>query len=226
MATATNAGVDASGREGAGSPGATGLPDGYPSDLVREVVTADGLRYSVRPIRPDDGERLVEFHSHLSPHTCYFRFFSYHPVLNEGEVERFTHVDYDDRVALVAVVDDRIIGVGRYDRRPGTDEAEVAFVVADALQHHGIGSLLLDQLVEIARAHGIATFAAETLCENRAMLDVFVHSGYPVTQEIEWGTVYLRFPIAPTPSSEEAVTRRDRRRQVTRPEGPEGSGSS
>jgi GNAT superfamily N-acetyltransferase len=223
MATDTVTSGGADNRPDPGSPDSVELPDRYPRDLVRRVVTAEGLRYSIRPIRPEDADRLVAFHSHLSPNTCYFRFFSYHPVLSAKEVERFTHVDYADRVALVAVLDDRIIGVGRYDRHPDTDEAEVAFVVADEFQHHGIGSLLLDQLVEVARAHGIATFLADTLSENQNMLNVFIHSGFPVTQEVEYGTVYLRFPIAATPTSRQAVAMRDATRQVSRPDGSDSS---
>ena len=93
--------------------------EGYPSGLERKVVSSDGaLRFRLRPIRPDDGQRLVSFHDHLSDRSCYLRFFSLHPHLSPDEVERFTHVDYEDRLALVAVLDDSIIGVGRYDRQP------------------------------------------------------------------------------------------------------------
>jgi GNAT superfamily N-acetyltransferase len=219
MATDTMAMVWANGQPLAGSSDRVGLPAEYPWDLMHQVEADDGLRYSIRPIQPDDADRLVAFHSHLSPRTRYLRFFSYHPVLSRSEVERFTHVDYKDRLALVAITVDRIIGVGRYDRHPGTDEAEIAFVVADEYQHHGIGSLLLDQLVEAARTQGITTFIADTLYENRAMLDVFLHSGFPVARETEYHTVYLRFPIAPTPSSRQALATRDATRQVTPPDG-------
>lgn len=188
-----------------------------PRTLTCDVVTSEGLRYSVRPIRPDDAARLVAFHSRLSSRTCYLRFFSFHPVLTASEVERFTHVDYVDRLALVAVIDDRIIGVGRYDRKPGTDEAEVAFVIADEYQHHGIGSLLLDELVAAARVRGIEVFLADTLCENRTMLGVFLHSGFAVSRETEYGTVYLRFPIAQTLASQQAEAERNSSRNITRP---------
>ena len=196
------------------NPDQVGLPADYPLDLMHDVVTDEGLRYLCRPIRPDDAERLEAFHSHLSPHTCYLRFFSYHPVLRPDEVERFTHVDYADRLALVAIAGDQIIGVGRYDRQPDTDEAEVAFVIADEYQHHGIGSLLLDELVAAARTEGIATFVAETLYENRAMMDVFLHSGFSVTHETEFDTVYLRFPITSTPRYRQAKAARDATRRV------------
>ncbi len=180
-------------------------PEGYPSGLEREVVSSDGaLRLRLRPIRSDDGQRLVAFHDHLSDRSCFLRFFSLHPHLSLKEVERFTHVDYENRLALVALLDDRIIGVGRYDGRRGSDVAEVAFVVADECQHHGIGSLLLDELASAARERGICTFVAETLHENHPMLDVFFHSGFDITRHFEYGTVSLRFPLAPTPQSEAA----------------------
>jgi GNAT superfamily N-acetyltransferase len=184
---------------------------------MHEVVADDGLRYSIRPIRPDDAEALAAFHARLSPRTCFLRYFSYHPVLSKDEVKRFTQVDYRDRMALVAATDGRIIGVGRYDRHTGTDEAEVAFVIADEYQNHGIGSLLLDLLATAARSRGIRAFLADTLYENQAMLDVFLHSGFPVRRETECGTVSLRFPIEPTTSSSRALAIRDSARRITRP---------
>ena len=183
-------------------------PDGYPHGLERDVVTEDGLRYRVRPIRPDDASRLVAFHEQLSTRSVYLRFFTVHPTLSETEVRRFTTVDYVDRLALVAMVEDRLIAVARYDRAPGATEAEVAFVVADDYQHHGIGSTLLDDLADAARARGVTTFRADTLAENHAMLDVFRHTGFPVSAHTEYGTVTLRFPIASTADYEAARARR------------------
>jgi GNAT superfamily N-acetyltransferase len=175
----------------------------YPSGLERDVASCDGtLRFRLRPIRSDDGQRLVSFHDNLSDRSCYLRFFSLHPHLTANEVERFTHVDYENRLALVAELDGRLIAVGRYDRRPQKEVAEVAFVVADDYQHHGIGSLLLDELAAAARDRGIATFVANTLHENHPMLDVFFHSGFDVTSHGDYGTVSLLFPLEPTPHSE------------------------
>jgi GNAT superfamily N-acetyltransferase len=197
------------------------VPDGYPSDLERDVAGHDGLRYHVRPIRPDDAPRLVAFHEQLSPHSVYMRFFTFHPTLSRGEVERFTTVDYVDRLALVATVGDRLVAVARFDRVPGETEAEVAFVVADEYQHHGIGSLLLDELVRAARQRGIEVFKADTLAENSAMLDVFRHAGFPVTSGVEYGTVTLRFPIAPTEAYRTALAAREEARRLP----PAGEGA-
>ena len=114
----------------------------YPSELERDVVGDGDLHYHVRPIRPDDGPRLVEFHHHLLPRSVFLRFFSFHPELSAKEVEHFCCVDYVNRLALVVESEGRLIAVGRYDSAPGETEAEVAFVVSDEFQHHGIGALV------------------------------------------------------------------------------------
>jgi GNAT superfamily N-acetyltransferase len=186
-----------------------------PIDLNRDVTSLGGPHYRVRPVRPDDAERLIAFHEQLSPQSRYLRFFTYHPTLSATEVEHFTCVDYYDRLALVAEVDDALIAVARFDRHEGTAEAEVAFVVADAFQHHGIGSVLLDQLVVAARERGITTFLADTLADNHTMLSVFLHAGFMVTTHLECGTVSLRFDITPTEPSRRALAARDTTRTIT-----------
>ncbi len=157
----------------------------------------DGATVVFRPIRPDDGDALAAFHDGLSTRSVYRRFFFVHPHLSGPEVERFTRVDYVDRMAYVVEEDGRMVAVGRYERIPGTTEAEVAFVVTDDHQHLGIGTLLLDHLADAARGHGIECFTAQTLSENREMLAVFLSSGFPVTTSSEGGTVTVRFPIDP-----------------------------
>ena len=171
-------------------------PPGYPVELVADDRLVDGTAVHVRPIGPADEGALRAFHDSLSPSTVYLRFFSLHPHLSDREVDRFTHVDYHDRLALVVEADGEMIGVGRFDRLVPTDEAEVAFVVADAYQHHGIGHLLLDHLVQAARPRGIRRFVADTLAGNAAMLGVFLHSGFDVVVTENRGTVHVAFPIA------------------------------
>ena len=171
--------------------------DRYPSQLTCDVVTGDGRAVHLRPIRPDDGSRLRQFHEHLSPRSVYLRYFFMHPRLSFTEVDRLTHVDYVDRLALIGEEGGRIVAVGRYERTPGTAEAEVAFVVEDEYQHQGLGSLLLARLADAALANGVTVFVAETLAENRGMIDVFLKSGFPVSTSTEYGTVHVRFPIDP-----------------------------
>ena len=126
----------------------------YPSELAGDVETTGGLTVHLRPIRPDDGGRLQEFHERLSPQSVYRRFFFMHLRLSVPETERFTHVDYVDRLALVVEYGGRLVAVGRYERLPDSADAEVAFVVADELQHQGIGTMLLEHLADAALKNG------------------------------------------------------------------------
>ena len=89
---------------------------GYPAEWESDVVLTDGGTAHVRPIRPTDADALVALHARLSEETIYLRFFTPHPVLSTLEIERFTQVDYDDRMALIAELDDEMVAVARYDR--------------------------------------------------------------------------------------------------------------
>lgn len=195
----------------------------YPAELEHEVSWTDGTTCRVRPIRPDDGPRLAAFHHRLSTRSSYLRFFTIHPELSADEIERFTRVDYDGRLALVAEHDGALVAVGRYDRLPDSTEAEVAFVVSDEFQHHGIGTLLLDDLAAAARPRGITTFCASTLAENHTMLGVFLHSGFRVTSSRDYETVSLCFSIEPDDQYRAALAARRSAPLVGSPGGPGGA---
>jgi RimJ/RimL family protein N-acetyltransferase len=169
-------------------------PGPYPDALVADIEMDFGVAH-IRPIRRDDADALVAFHERLSRESQYLRFFNVHPHLSPAEVQRFTRVDYHDRLALVVEVGGQLIAVARYDRLGDTDEAEVAFVVADAYQCHGLGGLLLRRLAEAAGARGITRFTAETLPENRRMQSVFEESGFDVQAGHQNGIVTVSFPI-------------------------------
>lgn len=202
--------ADGSGTDMTSGVGSTAraLP-GSLRDAERDVRIRNGQVLHIRPILPEDAPTLVAFHATLSPQSIYLRFFNFHPVLSAGEVERFTHVDYAERLALVVLDGDRLVAVGRYDRVAGTDEAEVAFLVEDAFQHLGIGTLLADELARAARKQGISRFVADTLAENSAMLDMFHGLGFPVRSHFEEGVVKVSFPIEPVPEYLEALARRE-----------------
>ena len=90
-----------------------------------------------------------------------------------------------------------IVAVGRFDRLPGTDDAEVAFVVADEWQGHRVGTYLLEQLAHRARAEGITRFVAEMLSENHRMRQVFGRSGLLVGSATEAGVVHVVLDLRP-----------------------------
>ncbi len=183
-------------------------------DLSRwesDVVLADGGTVHVRPIRPDDAGRFVAFHQGLSPETRYYRFFTPKPRLSDKEIEHFTTVDFRERAALIALLDDEIIAVARFDRWPGRDEAEVAFTVTDAHHGRGVSTLLLEHLAAIARELGIARFTAEVLPDNRPMLGVFRAAGFEVSTQFSSGIIDVAFDLDPTLRFIESVERREQR---------------
>jgi acyl-CoA synthetase (NDP forming)/RimJ/RimL family protein N-acetyltransferase len=182
----------------------------YPAQWEADVVMADGGTVHVRPIRPDDAEGLRTLHQRLSAETIYLRFFSPIPALSEAMVERFTNVDYVDRMALVAELGDNLVGVARYDRVTPATTAEVAFVIDDAHQGRGLGSLLLEHLAATAREAGIHEFEADTLPGNSRMLSVFRAAGFGDERRLADGVVRVRFRIDPTDASVAAIHDRER----------------
>jgi acyl-CoA synthetase (NDP forming)/RimJ/RimL family protein N-acetyltransferase len=186
------------------------LPPTYPARWEADVVLRDGSVAHFRPIRPSDADALQRFHAGQSEESIYMRFFAPLRRLSERDVERFTHVDYHDRVALVAMVESEIIGVGRYDRVDDTT-AEVAFNISDHYQGRGIGSVMLEHLAAIAQEEGFTRFMADVLPHNRKMLAVFSEAGYEVKRKIEDGVVTVSFDIEPTESSQAVRLAREHR---------------
>lgn len=185
----------------------------YPEHWEADVVLRDGSTCHMRPISPDDAQRLRDFHSRLSAQTIYYRFFAPYPELTDRDVKRFTEVDHDSRVAFVATVGGQFVGVGRYDRVSAT-EAEIAFTVRDDFQGRGLGSVLLEHLAAAARERGIDRFVAEVLPGNRKMLGTFAGAGYKVAQELEDGVVRLAFDIEPTEAMRAVARGREKRAEA------------
>lgn len=189
------------------------LPEGYPSAWEADVVLSDGTVAHVRPIRPADADDLRRFHAAQSEESIYLRFFAPLPRLSDRDVHRFTHVDYSDRVALVATMRGDIVGVGRYDRTSARS-AEVAFNVSDRYQGQGIGSVLLEHLAAIGREEGLTGFTAEVLPQNHRMLAVFTDAGYRVGRRVEDGIVEVAVDIEPTDRSTAVAAAREHRAEA------------
>ncbi|WP_284741139.1 bifunctional GNAT family N-acetyltransferase/acetate--CoA ligase family protein [Amycolatopsis sp. RTGN1] len=176
-------------------------PFDYPRDWEADVVLSDGGTVHLRPVVPTDADGLVAFHGKLSERTRYFRYFGAYPRIPEKDLKRFSTVDHHDRVAFAAFLGDDIVAVGRYERLDHGPSAEVAFVVSDAHQGRGLGSILLEHLAAAASECGLRRFVAEVLAENAAMVRVFRDAGYQVSREIEEGVLHLEFDIDPTEES-------------------------
>ncbi|RSN04241.1 GNAT family N-acetyltransferase [Nonomuraea sp. WAC 01424] len=177
----------------------------YPAHWEADVVLADGGTAHVRPIRPADADRLRAFYSRLSDESIYFRFFGPRPRLSDRDVERFTNVDYDNRVALIATIGAEMVAVIRYDRT-GPGEAEVAFLVEDAHQGRGVASVLLEHLAATARERGIERFVADVLPANMKMMGVLRQAGYTAQSRFADGVVRMTLDLTPTETSAEVTT--------------------
>ncbi|KAF0970774.1 bifunctional acetate--CoA ligase family protein/GNAT family N-acetyltransferase [Gordonia sp. YY1] len=173
----------------------------YPRHWIADVLASDGGVVHLRPIVPDDADRIVAFHSKLSERTRYMRYFGPTPTLPPREVARMTTVDHQQRVAIVAVLGGEIIAVGIYeglafDGKP--ESAEVAFVVADEHQGRGLGPVLLEHLAGAAAENGFTRFEAEVLSENPNMVAVFRDAGYQLARSFDGSTVHVEFLIDAT----------------------------
>ncbi|UVF80870.1 bifunctional acetate--CoA ligase family protein/GNAT family N-acetyltransferase [Gordonia mangrovi] len=176
-------------------------PWDYPRHWIADVLASDGGVVHLRPIVPDDADRVVRFHGGLSERTRYMRYFGPTPTLPPRELARMTTVDYQKRVALVAVLGGEIIAIGVYeglgfDGKP--ESAEVAFVVADDHQGRGLGPILLEHLAGAAAENGFTRFEAEVLSENPNMVAVFRDAGYQLSRNFDGSTVHVEFLIDPT----------------------------
>ncbi len=169
------------------------------AELSDMITLRNGAVVTMRAIQPDDVERLQQFHARLSPETIVMRFFRVTPVLYQRDAAQFTHLDYDNRMALVATVgagdDERIIAVVRYERVTAT-EGELAFVVEDQWQGLGISTQLLARLLRYAQAHGFERMMAITMATNVRMRGVLAHAGYPFTAHYADGCLTVTLDIA------------------------------
>ena len=155
----------------AAPPSPPDLPPGYPADLERTWIAADGTAVRIRPQRPDDLEREVRFVEGLSEQTLYLRLQYSSRHVSRQDIARLLDLDYRDRMAIAALAgappDESIIGVSRYARIDGTDQAECAIVVTDAWHGRGVGTELMRSLAIAARRNGIRTLVGTSLAENQ-----------------------------------------------------------
>jgi RimJ/RimL family protein N-acetyltransferase len=141
----------------------------------------DGRPIEIRALRPDDGPGMLAAVGRTSTQSLQRRFFVPKKGFSERELAFFLNIDFESHVALVAEIDEDahpvIIGGGRYVVvRP--DQAEIAFVVVDAYQAQGLGTILMSHLATLARDAGLRQLIAEVLPENIAMLTVFRKFGF------------------------------------------------
>ncbi len=156
----------------------------YPTHLVTQLQLADGTNITIRPIRPEDADIEQSFVRKLSPQSKYFRFMQTLNELTPEMLVRFTQLDYNRELALIAVMEKAGIevelGVARYVMNPDGKSCEFALVVADEWQHRGIGSQLMTHLLEAARERGFSSMDGEILADNQKMLELVKGLGFHI----------------------------------------------
>lgn len=176
---------------------------------TQAIALKDGTRVDIRPAQPDDAPRLQAFHQRLSPESIYLRWLIAHPVLSDAEAAAMARVDYDHRMAFVAVCpdngDQQIVGIAHYAVvNPAVEphQAEAAVVVQDDFQARGLGTTLLRRLLDFAREAGITTWVAEISAENRKMMRFIRRGGMPMRTTFEGGALQVYVDITAGPSDE------------------------
>lgn len=173
-----------------------------------DALAADGSVVRIRPVRPEDEADLIALNHRVSDRSIYLRFFAFNRRGADQQTHHLVEV-LEEHIALVAEADGRLIGVASFELlRPG--EAEMAFLVDDAVHGRGIGTLLLEQLAAVAREHGIHHLHADTLAENVPMLRVFTNSGFEQVHKLDSGVVELSLSTAYSVRTLDRMAERER----------------
>ena len=163
----------------------------YPEEDESHMVSVDGRRIFVRPVKPEDAPLFTALFKTLSPTTIYYRFFGAIKELNPEMLARFTQIDYDREIALVAIDEDSetgsMLGVARIIGDSDGKTGEFAVLVGGAWQGKGIGGNLLEKCLSIAEKQGFKTVHGIVLKENRNMLALGKKLGFGAKRDLDAG---------------------------------------
>lgn len=158
----------------------------YPAGLEREWPMKGGGVYTVRPIHPDDADMLQALVRGMSDESRYFRFASTMPEMPARMLARYTLIDYDREMALVAVLKDaatgseRIIAVSRYITNPDQTTCEFSLAVADDMAGQGLGTRMMLAIIDVARGRGLSEIIGLILSNNSRMLKLMRELGFTI----------------------------------------------
>ncbi len=164
----------------------------YPVELEGQITLRDGTVLTMRPIRPEDAEMERRFVAELSEQTKFFRFFYRLHELTPAMLGRFTQVDYDRELALLALAPapgmpggQQMIGIARYIANLDHESAEFAVVVADAWQGRGVASRLMKALISCAKKRGLQRLVGNVLRANHNMVRFCQELGFEIRDDAE-----------------------------------------
>jgi len=147
----------------------------------------NGREFTLRPIRPEDEPMEAEMFKNFSEETLRFRFFQLIKNITHEFLIRFTQIDYDREIAIIAEVEEdggkKMAGVVRLVADPDIETAEFAIVVADPWQRQGIGSIFTDYILEIAKEKGLKAIYASVMKSNYIMIHMFRKRGFRMEEK-------------------------------------------
>lgn len=177
----------------------------YPSQYESQIQLPEIGDLLIRPIRPEDAPLLVDLFETLSPQSIYYRFFSPMKALSPEMLARFTQIDYDREIALVAIVEsdssETMLGAARVILQHNLKDAEFAVLVGDTWQGKGIGARLLTTCLDIARERRFGTIWGTVLAENRSMLALGRKLGFSIKHGDHSGEFDLTLDMSQLPPS-------------------------
>jgi len=161
----------------------------YPWQYESKNSSVDGHDYFIRPIQPSDTNLLIDHFYSLSPRSIYMRFFSPLKSLSKEMLIKFTQIDYDREIALIALMgqdlDKKIAGVCRIIDYPNGTKSEFALAISDEWQGRGIGASLLKQCLKVAWQKGRKQVSGLVLAQNTQMLKLGKKLGFTITRDPE-----------------------------------------
>lgn len=174
----------------------------YPQDLEERVELA-GSALLIRPIRPEDGERLHAFYENATAADMRLRFFMARREVPHSELARYSQIDYDREMTFIVLAPpdsqgrQPMVGEVRAVADPDNAKAEFAIQIASAWQGKGLGRLLMDKLIRYLREHGTAEVAGQCLPENTGMAALARRAGFEVHSGKD--TMSMRLALRPAP---------------------------
>ena len=163
----------------------------YPHRYETHWKTKDGIPILLRPIKPEDEGMMLDLFNAFSERTILFRFFQVLKSMPHKQIVRYTQIDYDREMAIVAVESERnkarILGVGRLNYYPNLETSEFSVVVGDPWQRKGLGTKLLKLCIEIARERNVSQLWGDIMAENEGMIRLCKRLGFKINWHHEEG---------------------------------------
>ncbi|MCE5294252.1 MAG: bifunctional acetate--CoA ligase family protein/GNAT family N-acetyltransferase [Chlamydiales bacterium] len=154
----------------------------YPTEYIVEKILKNGLKATIRPIRPEDEPNVEHFHKELSEHSVRQRYFAFKSLDERAAHTRLVRIctnDFDTQIALIAEnAQHQIMGIARLTKIKDGKTADLKMIIGDSFHGQGLGSSLVEELLKIAKKEGISTITATMLSENTGMVHILQKLGF------------------------------------------------